>query len=500
MSASPHQWRIALRLRYSSRFSSSVKWVYENGLAFFGIRNSWPVIARNGHTLKKENPFTVLELAEDVGGSLTSRNRGLEILHKFALSQAGLNTLDEIVWNIAKMAIAELDFEDCVVYLLGEDEKTLVQVAAHGKKNPVAEEILNPITIEFGSGVVGTAAATGTFQLVSDTRKNAQYIVDDEIRLSELAVPIKYEGRVIGVLDSEHREENFYTAEHVHLFTTIASLASIRIDTAMAVARLQETVERLQTAETQMNEIRKEQDRERKEATAQMIQASKLATLGEMATSVAHELNQPLSIIRMAAGNARRRMSKNSADPEYLIDKLESVEEQTSRAAAIIDHMRMFGREATEEPEPIDPRAVVMNALELMGEQLRLAGIRVETQLAEDCPSVLGHSIQMEQVVLNLLTNARDAMSERDGESKLTLRVFSDHKGVHIISEDTGGGISEEALPRIFEPFYTTKEMGKGTGLGLSVGYGIVRDMDGTIRAENIGDGARFSITLPFGR
>ena len=250
---------------------------------------------------------------------------------------------------------------------------------------------------------------------------------------------------------------------------------------------------------TELNSVRAEQERERKESAAQIIQASKLATLGEMATSVAHELNQPLSIIRMAAGNARRRMSKNSADPEYLIDKLERIEEQTSRAAAIIDHMRMFGREATEDPEPIDPRSVVMNALDLMGEQLRLEGISVVTQLAEDCPSVLGHAIQMEQVVLNLLTNARDAMSERDGESKITLRVFSDHKGVHIISEDTGGGIAEEALPRIFEPFYTTKEMGKGTGLGLSVGYGIVRDMDGTIRAENIGDGARFSITLPFG-
>ena len=250
---------------------------------------------------------------------------------------------------------------------------------------------------------------------------------------------------------------------------------------------------------TELNSVRAEQERERKESAAQIIQASKLATLGEMATSVAHELNQPLSIIRMAAGNTRRRMSKNTAGPEYLIDKLERIEEQTSRAAAIIDHMRMFGREATEDPEPIDPRSVVMNALDLMGEQLRLEGISVVTQLAEDCPSVLGHAIQMEQVVLNLLTNARDAMSERDGESKITLRVFSDHKGVHIISEDTGGGIAEEALPRIFEPFYTTKEMGKGTGLGLSVGYGIVRDMDGTIRAENIGDGARFSITLPFG-
>ena len=134
MSASRRQWPIALRLSYSSGLSSSVKWAYENGLAFFGVRNSWPVIARNGHPLKQKNPFTSSELAEKVDSGLASRNRRLEILHKFALSQAGLNTLDEIVWNIAKTAIAELDFEDCVVYLLGEDGKTLVQVAAHGKK------------------------------------------------------------------------------------------------------------------------------------------------------------------------------------------------------------------------------------------------------------------------------------------------------------------------------------------------------------------------------
>jgi C4-dicarboxylate-specific signal transduction histidine kinase len=263
------------------------------------------------------------------------------------------------------------------------------------------------------------------------------------------------------------------------------------------VVRLQATVERLQAAETQMNEIRKEQDRERKEATAQMIQASKLATLGEMATAVAHELNQPLNIIRLAAGSSRRKVSRGTADPQYLTDKLSRIEDATTRAAAIIDHMRMFGRKAKEAPKLIDPREVVTNALDLMGEQLRLDGVEIVSELAEDCPPVMGHAIQMEQVLLNLLTNARDAMAERDEESKITLRIFADDQGVHITSEDTGGGIPEDALPRIFEPFYTTKEMGKGTGLGLSVGYGIVRDMDGTITAENIGDGARFTITLP---
>ena len=236
---------------------------------------------------------------------------------------------------------------------------------------------------------------------------------------------------------------------------------------------------------------------EHKDAAAKLIQASKLSTLGEMATSVAHELNQPLNVIRMAAGNSRRKISKGTATYEYLNAKLERIEEQTARAAAIIDHMRMFGREANEELEPINAQAVVTNALNLMGEQLRLAGIEIVTEFSEDCLLILGHSIQMEQVILNLLTNAIDAIAESEGEKKITLRVFKDDKGVHITAEDTGNGVPEDALPRIFEPFFTTKEMGKGTGLGLSVSYGIINDMNGTIVVDNIDGGARFTITLP---
>ena len=236
---------------------------------------------------------------------------------------------------------------------------------------------------------------------------------------------------------------------------------------------------------------------ERKKATAQIIQSSKLATLGEMATSVAHELNQPLNVIRMAAWNARRKIADGAADLEYINSKLERIEEQTARAAAIIDHMRMFGRDAKETPEPVDPRNVVMNALDLVGEQLRLAGIEIATEFPESCAFILGHTIQIEQVILNLLTNARDAMEEKEEGSKITLLVFEDDNGVNITSEDTGGGIPNNVLPRIFEPFYTTKEIGRGTGLGLSVSYGIVRGMNGTITAENTDGGARFKITLP---
>jgi PAS domain S-box-containing protein len=247
---------------------------------------------------------------------------------------------------------------------------------------------------------------------------------------------------------------------------------------------------------TELNKVRDEQERDRKQAAAQIIQASKLATLGEMATSVAHELNQPLNVIRMASANSRRMIAKGDMDPEYLNAKFHRIEEQTARAAAIIDHMRMFGREAKESAVLIDPCKVVTQALDLIGEQLRLSGIEVVTVLDKECSPILGHPIQMEQVILNLLTNARDAVTQRDGESKITIRVFEDDNGINIACEDNGGGISKDDLPRIFEPFFTTKEIGKGTGLGLSVSYGIIQELNGRIFAENVDQGARFTITL----
>jgi C4-dicarboxylate-specific signal transduction histidine kinase len=215
-----------------------------------------------------------------------------------------------------------------------------------------------------------------------------------------------------------------------------------------------------------------------------------------MATSVAHELNQPLNVIRMASANSRRRIAKDDIDKEYLNAKLQRIEEQTTRAAAIIDHMRMFGREAKEPAVLVDPCKVVTQALDLIGEQLRLLGIEVVTELDKKCSPILGHPIQMEQVLLNLLTNARDAITQHNGESKITIRVFEDDNRINIVSEDTGGGISEDDLSRIFEPFFTTKEIGKGTGLGLSVSYGIIQALNGRIFAENINQGARFTITL----
>ena len=237
---------------------------------------------------------------------------------------------------------------------------------------------------------------------------------------------------------------------------------------------------------------------DRRQMQDQLVQSSKMATLGEMATGVAHELNQPLNVMRMAVSNIQRKLKNNTAEPQYLISKLDKVEKQIERATAIIDHMRIFGRKPGSEPQVLDPAKMIQGTLGLIGEQLRLSSIDVTVDAAAACRPFMGHQVQIEQVLLNLLANARDVLQDKtNGNKRIGISLADGKDGIRIDVEDTGGGIASDELPRIFEPFYTTKEVGMGTGLGLSISYGIITDMGGTIKAKNTADGARFTIILP---
>jgi ligand-binding sensor domain-containing protein/putative methionine-R-sulfoxide reductase with GAF domain len=163
-----------------------------------------------------------------------------ETIDYFANSVYGENSVAEICWDIARNCISQLHFEDCVVYLLDRDRGVLVQKAAYGPKNPKGHEISNPIEIALGEGIVGSVAVTGKALIIHDTSGDPRYIVDDEVRLSEIAVPILHEGKVIGVIDSEHRKKNFYKDEHLKALSTIASISANKIAEALAQAQAQE--------------------------------------------------------------------------------------------------------------------------------------------------------------------------------------------------------------------------------------------------------------------
>ena len=233
---------------------------------------------------------------------------------------------------------------------------------------------------------------------------------------------------------------------------------------------------------------------------AQVIQASKLATLGEMSTSVAHELNQPLNTILLAASNISERIENGNFTTEYLKMKLQRIKGQVERASSIINHMRMFGRIDNQELVPFYPGEALECAVSMVREQLRLASIELSIDFLRKGPKVIGSQIQLEQVFINIILNARDAILAEENNEVKKIMIHGAPLGnneIKISITDTGGGIDENLLPRIFEPFFTTKPMAYGTGLGLSISYGIIRELYGSITAENTDKGTRFIIIIP---
>jgi C4-dicarboxylate-specific signal transduction histidine kinase len=238
-------------------------------------------------------------------------------------------------------------------------------------------------------------------------------------------------------------------------------------------------------------------EQELRDKQEQLVQAGKLAILGELTTGVAHELNNPLNNIGLFVGNALDLIELGMMDREQIVRELRHATQQVHKATEIISHLRTFGRAAPLRREPISLRQVIERALSLMQEQLRLRDIAVTIDLGREEPLVLGNPIQLEQVFINLLTNGRDAVADSPRKS---IRITCVVRGgtVDIAFTDSGEGIPPGLEQRIFDPFFTTKPVGKGTGLGLSITYGIVKEHGGTISvASPPADGATFLIQLP---
>ncbi|MGD9739467.1 MAG: ATP-binding protein [Bauldia sp.] len=247
----------------------------------------------------------------------------------------------------------------------------------------------------------------------------------------------------------------------------------------------------------------------RRRADAQMQQSAKLINLGKMAAGLAHELNQPLSVIRMAAENALTALEDQEAETArtFVEKKLSRIEAQVERASRLIDHMKIFGRAPDDRVGPFSPEDAVRAALAMVQAQIRIQAVELRTLYRAGKRTVLGHQQRLEQVVINIVLNALDAIVAKVPEPSLQTAMprgtidisvaSGDGETVVIEIADNGGGIAPDVLDRVFEPFVTTKPPGAGTGLGLSLSYGIVHDIGGTIVAANRGDGALFRIELP---
>lgn len=273
---------------------------------------------------------------------------------------------------------------------------------------------------------------------------------------------------------------------------------------------------------------------ERLEKHAMLIQASKMATLGEMATGIAHELNQPLNVIRLGCDYLVKRIkASKELSAEELTEVHGELASSVERAARIVKHLREFGRRPEDTMFPIDINTPIQNVFTLLGTQLTTRGIRWELDLQDDIPHILGDTNRLEQVFINLVLNARDAMLAADSQqgtgyasisheepgqeppdgampsvlpkvyrapSRKEVIIASRYREGRVVVtvSDNGPGVPRELRSRIFEPFFTTKEPSKGTGLGLSISYSIVKEHQGTIEiSSDSNSGAVFTLTFP---
>jgi signal transduction histidine kinase len=390
----------------------------------------------------------------------------LKILH--TVSETVSRTLD--VEEILKTALEALTHvtghEIASLHLVGTDGVTLELRADRGL-SPQMREVNRGLTV--GEGIIGRVAASGVTVVVRDVMGSPDLLPSaheavrrDRIR-GFVCVPIHARGRMLGTLSLGRQTEDPFNDGEVALLEATAQQIAIALDNA----RL----------------------------SSELVHAEKLSAVGELASGVAHEINNPLTTI---LGLAQLLLSRTDV-PAAIRERIALVADEASRAAEIVQNLLMFARHYPPERRPCSLVDAVHRVIALKSYQLEHDKIRVTVDMA-DCPTVWADENQMQQVLLNLVQNAHQAMARQPGERMLTVRLRPRERHVAIEVLDTGPGIAPHLLSRIFDPFFTTKPPGEGSGLGLSVSYGIVGQHGGRLYAENRPEGgAMFVVELPAG-
>jgi signal transduction histidine kinase len=336
--------------------------------------------------------------------------------------------------------------------------------------------------LRVGQGVIGIVAATGVTRHYADVMKAPELlpgvrgVVTTEGVRAFISVVVQSRGRVLGVLSLGRREPRPFSDGEIELVEACANQIALALENANLYAATRQQLEGL------------------KQAEIQLMEGERLSTLGKLAAGIAHEINNPLTTI---LGQAELLLTRSAVPPEAA-ERVRIIIEETSRSARLLRNMLRLARRQRPERRPCSIEEQVQLVLQLKAHDLRRADIEVTASFAS-VPPVWADEDQIRQVVLNLVQNAQQAMARRPGRRALTIRLTGLETRARLEVLDSGPGIPPDALPRLFDAFFTTKPASEGTGLGLWVSYGIVEQHDGTLRAENRPQGgAAFIIELPY--
>jgi signal transduction histidine kinase len=356
---------------------------------------------------------------------------------------------------------------------------TLTAVAIGG----AARQQLGGQVVPRGRSMVGRAvlerAPVWTRDILSDSNVDLtpemRTLIEGTGNRAVLVVPLIVKSDVMGALGIAYAAPREFARRDIALLQAFADQAALALENAQLYESVRDNLERLRATQSQL------------------VQAAKMSALGELVSGVAHELNNPLSVI---IGYGQLLLARDVPAP--MRRPVELMVSQGDRMAKIVKNLLLFARQRTPERTPVDLNVVVEQTLMLRQHQLELSGIAVERDLQPDLPPIAGDAQQLQQVVLNLLLNAEQAILEQGAGHRIVLRTFHRADGRVIMQVfDDGPGIPPDALPRVFEPFFTTKEVGTGTGLGLSVSYGIIEEHGGRLHVESRPGATTFTMEFP---
>ncbi|HEU4401893.1 MAG TPA: response regulator, partial [Candidatus Polarisedimenticolia bacterium] len=420
-------------------------------------------------------PVVFQDLLFSVGKALERREL-LERLGLFELSRTIFSTLDpdELFGRVVKSAIQVLRADDASLMLV--DENRGLQLAV---STSLQQEILSSTYLAMGERIAGRVALQPEPVVINENvATDERFVGVTPMRKihASIVCPLTMRGALLGVLNVNRvKIPERYTEHDRRNAMILASLVALALGNARLHKELQVRLQQLSDAQEEA------------------IQTEKMTALGNLLSGVAHELNNPLCGV-LGYGQL---LLQNNPDPK-MQKGIEIIVREGERASKIVKNLLTFARREKPEKKPLGINGVILKTLERKAYDLKVCHIEVKADLEPKLPFILGDFHQMQIVFTNLINNAQQAMFEANGKGTLAIRSETRGATVRLTVEDDGPGVPPGNVRRVFDPFFTTREVGKGPGLGLSVCFAIVRDHAGVIRvASEPGRGASFSIDLP---
>jgi len=405
------------------------------------------------------------------------RLRQSAALYKVSRALSSTLELDSLLSLIVRLARDNIPkASDGVLHLLDNSSGRLHPRAHTWPVEDRRPDFCGRTDMRRGKGIAGIALADGEVVNVPDVTCDERYIKGGSRPvMSMLVAPMRLGDRSIGTLSVDSTQRDAFTEQDEHLLMTLATQAAVAIDNARLVRDLQQSLAELESAQEAL------------------VQSEKLSAIGQLVAGVAHELNNPLQAV---IGYAQL-LQANQVDDQMRHD-LDRISAQAQRAAKIVQNLLTFARQRKADRQRVSINDIVERVAELRAYQLRMDNVEVVLDLEDGPLETVADGDQLQQVMLNLVNNAHDAI--RSAREAGEIRIVTRQRGQRIVvsCRDNGPGLSAEVKRHLFEPFYTTKDVGEGTGLGLSICYGIVSEHQGRIWAESEeGVGTTFYVELP---